>query len=98
MDVAPELLRLNWPASTSPAYHDRSGIAERVRIELFFDVVCPFAYLASTRIVAIANEAGAELVWRPVLLGGVLVSQGVDPNPMGAMPASKLRLTRLDMV
>lgn len=66
-------------------------------IEFFFDVVCPFAYLASTRVEAIAAEAGEAVVWRPVLLGGVLVSNGVPPYPMEAMAAPRLRLTHLDM-
>jgi 2-hydroxychromene-2-carboxylate isomerase len=60
-------------------------------IELYFDVVCPFAYLASTRIEALAREAGAQVRWRPILLGGLLSS---DPN--ASMPAAKRALVRLD--
>ena len=41
------------------------------RIEFFFDYSCPYAYLASVQIEALAARCGAELVWRPFLLGGV---------------------------
>ncbi|MCB9796641.1 MAG: 2-hydroxychromene-2-carboxylate isomerase [Alphaproteobacteria bacterium] len=42
-----------------------------MRIEFYHDVVCPYAWMASRRIEAIAERYRAELVWRPVLLGGV---------------------------
>ncbi|KAI5928624.1 thioredoxin-like protein [Camillea tinctor] len=40
-------------------------------VEFFYDIVCPFAYIASTRIEAIAAQASATVIWRPVLLGGI---------------------------
>lgn len=45
-------------------------------IELYFDYTCPFAYLASTQARALAARTGAELVWKPILLGGVFRAQG----------------------
>ncbi len=66
------------------------------RLRYFFDVVCPFAYLASTRVEALAAEAGAELVWEPVLLGGLLKALGGASDPMETMPPPKARLTMLD--
>jgi len=65
-------------------------------LRYFFDVVCPFAYLASTRIEALAAEANAELVWEPVLLGGLLKALGGAADPMETMVPSKARLTVLD--
>ena len=38
-------------------------------VEFFFDVGSPTAYLAWTQLPAIAKEAGASIVWRPMLLG-----------------------------
>jgi 2-hydroxychromene-2-carboxylate isomerase len=46
------------------------------RIEFFFDVGSPTSYLAFTQLPRIAREAGAELVWRPMLLGGVFKATG----------------------
>jgi 2-hydroxychromene-2-carboxylate isomerase len=67
-------------------------------LELYFDVVCPFAYLASQRVPALARAAGVPLRWRPILLGGVLRALGGDVDPNASMPAPKRRLTRLDML
>ncbi len=45
-------------------------------VEFFFDVGSPTAYLACTQLPAIAKEAGANIVWRPMLLGGVFKATG----------------------
>ena len=46
------------------------------RVECFFDVGSPTAYLAWTQLPRIAAETGAGLVWRPMLLGGVFKATG----------------------
>lgn len=51
------------------------------RVECFFDVGSPNSYLAWTQLPRIAGEAGAELVWRPMLLGGVFKATG-NASPM----------------
>ena len=38
----------------------------------YYDIVCPYAYLASRRVEAMAERTGATLEWCPVLLGGLL--------------------------
>jgi len=63
-----------------------------------YDIVCPFAYLASTRVAALAAEAGRPVTWDPVLLGGVLKALDRPDVPMEAMPAPKARLQALDIV
>ena len=57
-------------------------------LELFYDIGSPWTYLAFHKIEALACEAGAELVWKPILVGGVFnrVNKGVyearaNPNP-----------------
>jgi len=45
-------------------------------LEFFYDFTSPYSYLASTRVEAVAARAGAELRWRPFLLGGVLKATG----------------------
>ena len=35
----------------------------------YYDIICPYAYLASKLIGDVANRNGAKLIWRPVLLG-----------------------------
>ena len=50
------------------------------RIDFFFDCSSPWTYLAFERIQPLAAEFGAELVWRPILVGGIFnaVNPGVE--------------------
>lgn len=45
-------------------------------IEFFWDCGSPYTYLASTQIEKLARDAGAELKWRPFLLGGAFQATG----------------------
>ena len=40
-------------------------------LEFFFDVSSPWTYLAFERVEGIAERTGAELIWKPFLVGGV---------------------------
>ena len=46
------------------------------RVEFFFDFGSPTTYLAYTQLPRIAALAGAQLAWRPMLLGGVFKATG----------------------
>jgi 2-hydroxychromene-2-carboxylate isomerase len=65
------------------------------RIELYYDFSCPYAYLASTQIEALAARTGAELLYKPMLLGGVF--RALNQPDVPAMPPAKARLNLLDM-
>jgi len=54
-------------------------------VEFFFDVGSPASYLAWTQLPGICERAGAALVARPMLLGGVFQATG-NASPM-AVPA-----------
>ena len=41
------------------------------KLEFFFDCSSPWTYLAFTRIHGVVKKTGAEIVWRPILVGGV---------------------------
>ena len=45
-------------------------------VEFFFDFGSPTTYLAWTQLPRLCAEAGAELVYRPMLLGGVFQATG----------------------
>ncbi|HYC55976.1 MAG TPA: 2-hydroxychromene-2-carboxylate isomerase [Candidatus Binatia bacterium] len=45
--------------------------AARPKLEFFYDCSSPWTYLAFTRIEEVAAASGAELIWRPFLVGGV---------------------------
>ncbi len=51
-------------------------MTERKRLEYFFDFGSPTSYLAWTQLPGLVAETGAELVWRPMLLGGVFKATG----------------------
>ncbi len=58
------------------------------QLEFFFDCSSPWTYLAFHRIERVAADAGAELIYRPILVGGVFnaVNQSVyeqraNPDP-----------------
>lgn len=63
-------------------------------IRFFYDIVCPYAYLASTQIDRLRSETGAEVVYQPMLLGGVFQALGVSAP---TMPPPKARHNLLDM-
>jgi 2-hydroxychromene-2-carboxylate isomerase len=49
------------------------------RFEYFYDFVSPYSYLAQSQIPALVARTGAELIYRPFLLGGVMQSSGNSP-------------------
>jgi 2-hydroxychromene-2-carboxylate isomerase len=51
-----------------------------MKIEFFFDCSSPWTYLAFENIQPLAAEFDAEIVWRPILVGGIFnaVNPGVE--------------------
>ena len=49
------------------------------KVEFYYDFSSPYTYIASTRIEKICEENGAELEWKPILLGGLFNDTGVKP-------------------
>ena len=45
-------------------------------LEFFFDYASPYSYLACNQVEAVAQRTGAELRWRPFLLGAVFKATG----------------------
>ena len=45
-------------------------------VEFFFAFGRPAVYLAAMQLPKIAEQAGAKIVWRPMLLGGVFKATG----------------------
>lgn len=57
-------------------------------LEFYYDYGSPYSYLADTQIEAIAKRAGAALVRKPMLLGGVFKATG-NASPMTVEQKSK---------
>ena len=59
------------------------------RVEFFFDCSSPYTYLAFHNIRAMADELGFDLVWRPIIVGGIFntVNPSVYANRANPVPA-----------
>jgi 2-hydroxychromene-2-carboxylate isomerase len=56
------------------------------RLEFFFDCSSPWTYLAFTRIHAVVRQTHAEIMWRPILVGGVFNTVNQDVYQRRANP------------
>lgn len=56
------------------------------RLEFFFDCSSPWTYLAFTRIHDVIERTRAEIVWRPILVGGVFNAVNQDVYERRAKP------------
>lgn len=66
-------------------------------IHFWFDYSCPYAYLGSTQVEALAARAGAALVWEPMLLGGVFKANDTPQNLMNVLSPAKAAHNARDM-
>ncbi len=60
-------------------------------LEFWFDFTCPYAYMASTRVEALAAEIGATLEPKPILLGGLFRAIGQPDDLAASLGAAKAR-------
>ncbi|MBW2293614.1 MAG: 2-hydroxychromene-2-carboxylate isomerase [Deltaproteobacteria bacterium] len=68
------------------------------QLEFFFDCSSPWTYLAFHRIEAVCSEANAELIYRPILVGGVFNAVNQSVYQQRANPdARKLRQYAKDL-
>lgn len=68
-----------------------------VQLELWFDFSCPYAYLASRKAPHLARAAGVDLVYKPMLLGGVFRGIGAGEGPMATLGPAKAAHNLHDM-
>lgn len=70
-------------------------------VVFYYDVVCPFAYMASRLIEGVASRNGAKILWKPVLLGGLYkgtqAPQGAAGSAYDAMSAAKIKILGDDL-
>ncbi len=67
------------------------------RLDVYFDVASPFAYLGLTQLPALARATGVTPRLVPILLGALFRSIGQVDVPWHAMPAAKQRYVGLEM-
>ena len=61
------------------------------RLDFWFDYTCPYAYLASTQVEALARRTGDALRWRPMLLGGVFRARATPQRLFATLSAPKAK-------
>jgi 2-hydroxychromene-2-carboxylate isomerase len=61
------------------------------RLDFWFDYTCPYAWLASTQVEALAARTGDDLRWRPMLLGGVFRARAVPQKLYATLSPPKAR-------
>eukprot|EP00118_Oscarella_pearsei_P012456 m.92105 g.92105 ORF g.92105 m.92105 type:complete len:433 (+) comp36712_c0_seq26:1978-3276(+) len=68
----------------------------------YYDIVCPFAYVASKLVEKLAHKTNSVIRWRPVLLGGLYdatkAPQGKDSSAYSVMAPAKRRLLTQDLM
>jgi 2-hydroxychromene-2-carboxylate isomerase len=64
-------------------------------LEFYYDFSCPYAFLGSTQVRALAERADAELVYRPFLLGGVFKEIGTSVE---AHAPARMRVDGIDLM
>ena len=64
-------------------------------VEFFFDFGSPTTYLAHTQLPRIASQAGAQLIYRPMLLGGVFKATG-NASPVSVPAKGRWMLRDLE--
>lgn len=69
----------------------------RPKLRFYFDFSCPYAYLASTRIEALAERSGVDLQPKPILLGGVFRAVSTPQNLFETLGPAKARHNVADM-
>lgn len=71
--------------------------AHPAKLHVYWDFSSPFAYLGSTQVDAVAKRAGADVVWHPMLLGGLFRSIGTPDVPLATMPQVKQQYILKDL-
>jgi 2-hydroxychromene-2-carboxylate isomerase len=66
-------------------------------LDFWFDYSCPFAYLGSTQVAALAKRMGATLAYKPMLLGGIFQARGTPQRLFEAHVPPKAHHNALDM-
>ncbi len=66
-------------------------------LDFWFDYSCPYAYLASTQVEALARRTSATLRLRPMLLGGVFRAVDTPQNLSEVLIPAKAKHNREDM-
>jgi 2-hydroxychromene-2-carboxylate isomerase len=66
-------------------------------LDFWFDYTCPYAYLGSTSVEAVAHRTHRTLTWKPMLLGGVFKAHNTPQRLFETLSAPKIRHNSEDL-
>src|SRR5690554_1199611 len=84
-------------AQVAGARAEYAGAMSAPSLRFYFDFSCPYAYVASTQIEALAQRCGAPLEPRPILLGGVFRARSTPQNLSATLSPAKARHNLADI-
>ncbi len=62
----------------------------RPQVQFWYEFASPYSYIAAHRVERLFEQAGAEIVWRPLLLGPIFAANAADGSPyQQASPAER---------
>jgi 2-hydroxychromene-2-carboxylate isomerase len=64
------------------------------KIEFWYDFASTYSYLSAMRIEDAAKAAGAQVLWKPFLLGPIFHAQGWNTSPFNIYPAKGRYMVR----
>ena len=67
-------------------------------IEYYFDFTCPYAFAGSHRLLRLAKNTSRTIVWKPVLLGGLLKHFQTSQNLLESVSDAKRDYLKKDIV
>lgn len=68
-----------------------------MKVDFWFDYASPFAYLAATQVPGLVARSGAEVRWRPMLLGALFRAVGQVDVPLASFSDAKQRWVLRDL-
>ncbi len=64
------------------------------KLTFWFEFASTYSYLSAMRIEELAAQAGAQIAWKPFLLGPIFKAQGWDTSPFNLYPAKGRYMVR----
>jgi 2-hydroxychromene-2-carboxylate isomerase len=68
-----------------------------VDLRFYYDISCPYASIATTRVEALAAAHGARLIWEPILLGGLFQHHQTPDQYQNPPPPRRLSYNAWDI-
>lgn len=62
-------------------------------IDFYFDIVSPYSYLAAVQMANLEAATGAQVIWKPIFLGGLFKQLG-NAAPLSNQPKKHYMLTQ----